>query len=154
MPGPGEDRTCSAPSALRGSTEIGLRARLLAPRIRGAKPLVDDIPLPLERQATEPAPRRVSCGFSHPMTAFEERASKKPGISGTTVRHPSRLPSGLGENRAARPLPGPARATRAHTISPLSTSFTLLASCFRLKGLGRKWISLSLSRRLRNASSV
>jgi len=40
------------------------------------------------------------------------------------------------------------------TISPLITSLTLLASCFRLKGLGRKWILLSLSRPCRKASSV
>src|SRR3982751_2806223 len=58
--------------------------------------------------------------------------------------HPERVhrPSGLAS--AAAPDPQP----------PLITSFTLVASCLRLKGLGRKWISASVSSRLRKESSV
>ncbi len=43
---------------------------------------------------------------------------------------------------------------RRYATSPEITSFTLVASCLRLKGFGRKWISLSESSLWRNESSV
>src|SRR5258708_37594216 len=44
--------------------------------------------------------------------------------------------------------------TYVAAASATITSFTLPASCFRLKGLGRKWMSLSVSSRFLQASSA
>ena len=46
------------------------------------------------------------------------------------------------------------RLPLGYAVSPSMTSFTFVASCLREKGLGRKWMLLSLSRRWRKESSV